>query len=271
MSYYQRRGRQSRSKNNLGLLFIGVAILAILSLYAFRAHLESKHVELDSETHCPVEGSPKYVAIVFDKTDSYNPIQKQFLKRFFTRFKTDIPTGTRIALFVINQKTKQQIQPEFVVCNPGTGEEASYWTANPTALRQQWQARFVQPLDDAIDEFMRPSVADNSPIFEMLQIVALSGYPTGTENADKLMIIVSDMLHHTPEWSHYKGEMDFNSLLEQPYYQKIRTDLHNTEIQILYLRREGAEKLQTKGHAYFWADYINSINGRVTLIEKIDG
>lgn len=255
----------------MGMLFTGIAFLVIVALYTSRALLDSNHIELDPITQCPIGGSPKYVAIVFDKTDAYNPIQKQFLKRFFTRLKAELPTGTRVALFVIKQKNENHIQPEFVVCNPGTGENASYWTANPAALHQRWQERFEKPLDKAIEEFMQPSTAESSPIFEMLQVVALSGYPTGAENAEKLMIIVSDMLHHTSEWSHYRNEVEFNSLLESAYYQKIRTDLHDTEVQILYVRRDGAERLQTKRHAYFWADYLNSINGRVTLIEKIDG
>lgn len=271
MSYYRRKQLKNSKKQGLGILYIGVAILIVVALYGTRAVLESGHVVVDPETLCPLDGSPKYIAIVFDKTDSYNPIQQQFLQRFFTRLKTELPTGTRISLFVIKQKNKNPIQPEFVVCSPQSGDDASYWTANPKALHQRWQDRFEKPLDQAIEEFMRPSSAENSPIFEMLQIVALSGFPPGSEKADKLIIIISDMLHHTPEWSHYRGEMEFKSLLEKPYYQKIRTDLHNAQVRILYVRRDGAEQLQTKRHAYFWSDYVNSINGRVTVIEKIDG
>ncbi|MCI0666725.1 MAG: hypothetical protein L0Y43_01570 [Methylococcaceae bacterium] len=271
MSYYLRKLRKNSGKHTLGLLYIGLAILIVIALYGARAMLESAHVAIDPDTLCPIDGSPNYVAIVFDKTDAYNPIQQQFLKRFFTRLKSELPTGTRISLFVIEAGAEKRIQPEFVFCSPQSGEDASYWTANPKALRKRWKERFEKPLDAAIEAFMRPSTAENSPIFEILQIVALSGFPPGSEKAEKLLIIVSDMLHHTPEWSHYRGETDVNGLLKTPYYHKIRTDLHDTEVRILYVRRDGAEHLQTKGHAYFWADYLNSINGRVTLIEKIDG
>ncbi|MGH8551272.1 MAG: hypothetical protein ACRERU_22230 [Methylococcales bacterium] len=271
MSYYRRKLRKNGRKQALGLFYTGLAILIVIALVGARAMLESTHVDLDPDTLCPVDGSPEYVAIVFDKTDAYNPIQQQFLKRYFSHLKSALPSGARISLFVIEAGNEKRIEPELVICNPQSGQDASYWTANPKALRKRWKERFEKPLDAAIEGFMRPASARYSAILEMLQIVALSGFPPGSENAGKLMIIVSDMLHHTTEWSHYRGEMDFNSLLKSPYYQKIRTDLHDAEVRILYVRRDGAEHLQTKGHAYFWADYLNSINGRVTLIEKIDG
>ena len=79
------------------------------------------------------------------------------------------------------------------------------------------------------------------------------------------------MLQHTSEWSHYRGQTDFTSLQKTSYYQRINTDLNNAEVNILYVRRDNMEKLQNKRHAFFWANFIESIGGRVTLIEKIDG
>ncbi len=270
MSYYRRK-HKAQSKHRLGLLYIALAIVVVITVFSIRILLESRHIVRDSKTGCPVEGSPSYVAIVFDKTDSYNPIQKQYLKRYFRRLKTQLPTHSQIALYVIKAKNKNRITPEVIVCNPGTGKNSSVWSANPTLLKKRWREQFEIPLDKAIEEFMRSSTADSSPILEMVQIVSLSAFPTGSEKSDKQMIIVSDMLHHTTEWSHYRKQFDFESLHQIPYYKKIRTNLHGTEVQILYVRREGAQKLQTKRHAFFWADYMHSINGKVTLIEKIDG
>ena len=118
---------------------------------------------------------------------------------------------------------------------------------------------------------MKPSEADASPIMEILQVVSLSAFPTESSDAKKKIVIISDMLHHTPEWSHYRGQMDFATLEQTPYFQRIRTDLQGADVQILYVRRNGMEKLQTKRHAFFWADYIDAIGGHLSLIEKIDG
>jgi uncharacterized radical SAM superfamily Fe-S cluster-containing enzyme len=65
--------------------------------------------------------------------------------------------------------------------------------------------------------------------------------------------------------------MDFTDLQNTAYYQRLSTDLQNAKVNILYVRRDGMEKFQNKRHAFFWADFIKSMGGQVTLIEKIDG
>ena len=179
--------------------------------------------------------------------------------------------GTHIALYVIDDKERKVIGPDFEICAPRTGNEANALYENPKLIRQRWLERFEQPLDRAIAGFMQPSKADYSPIMEILQVVSLSAFPPEANTAKKKIIIISDMLQHTPEWSNYRGQMDFGKLKDTAYFQRIRTDLHGAEVEILYVRRDGAEKLQTKRHAYFWADFIQAIGGKVTLIEKIDG
>lgn len=271
MSSYRRRRQKSRTGSTRGLIIITVVVGAICALYAVRFMVESSRVEIDRESGCPQAGSPEYVAVVFDKTDGYNRIQKQYLHRYFEQFKNSLRVGARVALFVIRSSSETSIRPEIVICNPGDGQAASYWTANPRMLKKRWVDQFERPLETAIDEFMRPAEATSSPIMEMLQIVALSAFPPGTEAASKRMILVSDMLHHTAEWSHYRKQMNFEELKNSGYYRKVRTDLHGTEVQILYVRRDGADHLQTRRHAFFWADYIHSVNAKLSLVENIEG
>jgi len=241
-------------------------------LVFFRYQLQDKQVSVDPETLCPISTpSPKYIALVFDKSDTYNTVQQHFLRRFFSEFKNNLLPGTQISVYVIDEVKTKQIEPYLVVCAPRTGEHANAFYENPRLIRERWQQQFEQPLDRVIDGFMQATKADYSPIMETLQIVALSAFPVGNASLDKQIILISDMLHHTPEWSHYRGQMDFTELQKSTYYQRINTDLQNAEINILYVRRDGMEKIQNKRHAFFWADYVESIGGRVTLIEKIDG
>jgi hypothetical protein len=44
---------------------------------------------------------------------------------------------------------------------------------------------------------MLPSKCEKSPILEILQVVALTGFPINMQDSQKKLIIVSDMLHHT--------------------------------------------------------------------------
>ena len=272
MPRYSKRKQAVRNKNVIGIVLILCVAIAFTALAFFRYGLQNDQVLLDSETLCPVEGgSPKYVALVFDKSDTYNNVQQHFLRRYFSQFKSELIPGTRISIYVIDNQQNKEIQPDFIVCAPRTGLDANAFYENPKRIQQRWQSQFEQPLDNAIEGFMLPGTSDFSPIMEMLQIISLSAFPPADSSADKQIIMISDMLHHTPQWSHYRGQMNFRDLEKSIYYQSINTDLQNAEVNILYVRRAGMEKLQNKRHAFFWADYIEAIGGRVTLIEKIDG
>ena len=272
MPRYRKRKQAVRRKNLLGFFLI-LSVLAVLVFLAFfRYELQNEQLAYDPETLCPIgTGSPKYVALVFDKSDTYNKIQQLFLLRYFTEFKAGLLPGTRISIYVIDDQKNKDISPDFVVCVPRTGNDANAFYENPKRIHKRWQHQFEQPLDLAIKGFMQAGQSDFSPIMEIFQHISLSAFPPGDSSAEKQIILISDMLQHTPEWSHYRGQMDFSALQKTNYYQRINTNLQNAEVNILYVRRDGMEKLQNKRHAFFWADYIESIGGRVTLIEKIDG
>ena len=272
MPRYRRRKQAVKRKNFLGLLLI-LCVLAVFAFLAFfRYDLQSQQALYDPETLCPIgTESPKYVALVFDKSDTYNKVQQHFLRRFFSEFKAGLLPGTRVSIYVIDDQKNKEISPDFVVCAPRTGNDANAFYENPKHIRQRWQQQFEQPLDRAIEGFMQAGQSDFSPIMEIFQHISLSAFPPRDSLAEKQIILISDMLQHTLEWSHYRAQMDFNALQKTNYYQRINTDLQNAEVNILYVRRDGMEKLQNKRHAFFWADYIKSIGGRVTLIEKIDG
>jgi len=272
MTRFRKRKETSRQKNLIGF-FVIVCVLGLISVLAFfRYQLQQNQVLLDPESLCPInKPSPKYVALIFDKSDVYNTVQQRFLKRFFTEFKSQLLAATKISIYVIDEANNKDISPYLVVCAPRTGEDANALYENPRLIRQRWQQQFEQPLDQVIEGFMQAGQSEFSPIMETLQVVSLSAFPVLEPTADKQIIIISDMLQHTPEWSHYRGQMDFSLLQKTSYYQRINTDLQNAEVKILHVRREGMEKIQNKRHAFFWADYIQSIAGRVTLIEKIDG
>jgi hypothetical protein len=192
------------------------------------------------------------------------------LHRYFENFKNSLTIGTKLILYVIEDK-KKEISPDFIICNPGTGEHSNQYTTNPSLIKKRWREKFENPLNTIIEEFLKPSTAQNSPIMEMFQVVALSAFPSTNDSVKKRIIIISDMLHHTPEWSHYRSQLDIGALKKTAYYQKVGTDLQNASVEILYVRRDGMDQVQTKRHALFWADYIESIGGRVVLIERIDG
>jgi hypothetical protein len=79
--------------------------------------------------------------------------------------------------------------------------------------------------------------------------------------------VVSDMLEHGPEYSQYRGPLDFEALRSAPYYRRVRTDLQDVEVEIFYIRRNGAEGIQGARHVEFWQDFF--IDQGATLIRVV--
>ena len=275
MSYYRHKQQQGRRKQWLGVLLLALVAVAVAALFGVKLLLEQRRPTLDPDTLCPVDGATGYLAIVFDKTDAYNPIQQRFLQRYFTAVQQQIAVGTRVSLFVVDGREQPGLAPELSLCNPGDGRQANALYENPALLQKRWRERFAQPLEQAIGNSITAARADRSPIFETLQAVALSAFPplaaSTVPTSPRRVILVSDMIQHTPQWSFYRGQNKLSALRASPYYQQVRTDLGGAEVQILYVRRERSEQLQTQRYALFWADYIASIGGRVTVVEHIDG
>ncbi len=265
--------RKKAKKQHLQGLIIGLITLLLVIGIAGAYYWTTKDAtKLDKITNCPVKGSPQYISVIVDKSDVFNPVQQAYLNKYFNEFKSSIPVGASVSLYIINDKPLENIKADFVICNPGDGSDANEFYQNPSKLRKKWETSFEKPLNDQISAFMQPSEAAQSPIMEMFQIVSLAT-PGEAKGKPKKLIVISDMLQHTAEWSHYRNQFEFESLKNTPYFNSVRTDLDGAAVEILMVRRDKYEKLQTKRNAYFWFDFLKSINADQSAIKitMIDG
>ena len=126
MPRYRQRKQATKRKNLLGLLLIVTVSCIFLFLAFFRYELINNQTLYDPKTLCPIDkASPKYIALVFDKSDSYNKVQQHFLRRYFSEFKNRLLPGTQVSLYVIDKMKDKHISPDFVVCAPRTGDGAN--------------------------------------------------------------------------------------------------------------------------------------------------
>ena len=75
---------------------------------------------------------------------------------------------------------------------------------------------------------------------------------TKTKNGNHL-IIISDMLHNSSDYSHYQSTPDINTFKESNFHKKINVDLMKAKINILYVLRSTSANLQNNNHKNFWA------------------
>ena len=86
----------------------------------------------------------------------------------------------------------------------------------------------------------------------------------------KRIIFVSDMLHHTEQYSHYRRSIDFESFAETPYSIEVKPYLNDVNIEVLYVVRAKDRNLQNRGHIAFWEDFVSNAGGDIVRVKTIN-
>ena len=268
-----RRKNNRTRKNVYGYLIIVASIAVVILLLGLRIYLSAKIDKIDENSLCPVEaGASAYTAILFDRSDQYNEIQKAELSKYFDALEKGLIIGEKVSIFLIDQNSPENIKPIFSLCNPDDGSASNPLYENPRLLKKRWEEKFGSKLNSILGEITKKSSSDISPILEMIQAVSVEGFPSNSDHKRKRLVIVSDMLHNMPEYSQYRDSVDMETLMARKhYFQHVRTDLRGVDVTILYIRREGAENLQNRRHAEFWARYVEEMGGTLVRVTRIQG
>ena len=208
--------------------------------------------------------------LLVDKTDILSFTQKEAFSitlRDIVEKRT--PEGYLLSLFVLGEDFKDNAKPLVELCNPGTGADKNELTANLKQLKKQYQERFLDQILGKSDMLIAATPAKASPIFEMLQLVSINGFRKHSVNGEKRLIIMSDMLHNTPQFSMYKGPVDHQTFTASDYGRKSYLELQDVEVEIHYLMN--TPQLQTKRNVKFWEDYFNKAGARIVAVQPLEG
>jgi hypothetical protein len=159
----------------------------------------------------------------------------------------------------------------FYRCNPGDGSDLNEFTGNPALARKRWQESFRAPLEKVLEHGLEPAPSKTSPIMGTIQNIAIERF-TGRANEwkPKGLVVVSDMLEHTPEYSQYSGNLSFERYRRSPAFAKFRTDLHEAEVTLLVVQRKTA-RVNSVELISFWHDWIKDNNGQFKEAVKLQG
>ena len=240
------------------MLLIGLSVVVIVVLGGLFAWFSADKVELD-DAFCPLDGPASVTAVMIDQTDQLNATQQSDVRNRLETIRDSIPKFGRLAIYTVGSDFEGLSAPDFALCNPGSGEELSRWIANPDLARRRWSTVFDKPLRAAFDAAISANAADQSPIFESIQALALAEFARLDDNAAKQLIVVSDLLQHTRDFTLYVSDphsSDFERLAASSYYGRIRTDLKGAAITILFLRRSAGLARWPKAHLGFWRDFL---------------
>jgi len=247
---------------------LALAVLGTIGAYVLFA---KKHrTTLDPETLCPTTGETSVTAVLLDGTDSLTEIQKALVRTRLADLKEALPIHGRIEVYTLGQVTGNLLRPEIMLCNPGRGSDVSQLTANPKRVEKVWRERFSERLDLALDRVLDTRGEKTSPLMESIQSVGATAF-AGARRASipKHLVIVSDMLQHTPGYSQYKGLGSFDSLQRTEYFRQVRPDLGGVDVTILYLRRPTRAGLQGGAHVTFWEAFFTAAGATLDHVVSI--
>lgn len=230
----------------------------------------SRDPPLDQSTMCPATGPLGHILLLVDKTDPLNFTQRQsFLAAMKELVETKVPEGHLLSIFVLGDKFEQSAVPLIELCNPGSDVGKSELSSNLKRLRKQYEERFVRPLEDAARALVAEEPAKASPIFEMLQLVGINGFRKHAVKGPKRLVLVSDMLHNTPQFSMYTGPADFESFESTDYAKRSQAELRDVSVELHYLMM--TPRLQTRRNQVFWERYFERAGARLSEVRRVEG
>ena len=197
------------SRHKVVLASLGILIaLTVLTGLGF-ALWYTEQLRVTPPDYCPTptwpqerEGFvvPGHTAILIDTS---NEIPTGNGKRAFDSIDSWIrntaPFLQRLSLYGLPASAADRTSLRCSLCVPKEGEEANYLYENEVFVEAEFR-KFLEALQAMFDELVGMPEAPQSPIIEtMARLVG------GNEDLDSI-ILVSDMLQHTPQSSFYRDE-----------------------------------------------------------------
>ena len=266
------RKKRKRAEDRIGIALIVLVVLAIVGGGAGYFYLQQSRVALDDTTLCPKGGAQTLTVVLVDRTDPLTTIRQAALRRRLEEIKDSVAQYGALQIYSVEPIGETLLRPVADLCNPGRGADIDPYFGNPRLVEKRWQEGFAMPIERLLDDLMQVDEADSSPIMESIQSIAVSILRgNATTKIPKRLIIASDMLQHTVEFSQYKGGLDFQEFRKSDYYHRFRADLRGVEVEIIYVRRDTRRAVQGKAHILFWRDYIRDQGGAVTRVIPLEG
>lgn len=250
----------SISKDKLGII---LSILALIILGSFITAYVTKSQEASSISHdagtayCHKDILPESTVIVIDHTDGINPTQKASLERRLWDVASNIEKNGSIRFYSVVLSDDKILSAEFELCNPGSEKDVSDWDGNKRLARKRYEKLFSGIVKEKMGEILSSDAASRSPIMKSVQAAVVNSF-IGGENtaAKKRLVLVSDLLEHSSDFSLYDNAPEFETFRKGNYWPSVKADMKDVEVTIFWLNRKGAEKFQKPQLKTFWQLYF---------------
>jgi hypothetical protein len=220
---------------------------------------------LNPATGCPKDQNYSAIfAVLLDTTDPLSSVQQEIINKKMDEFAEAVPRYGKLEIFTVRSSSVRLIEPLLQVCNPGRASDTNEWTGNPRLMEKRWHQKFMDPLDQSLNAALSKVISTNqSPIMEEIQQVSVQAFFETPPLTAKRLAVISDMLQNSAVLNQYRHPESFEEFQRNPAFVKVRPQLNNVEVTILYVRRTSQFKRQGVRHVEFWQSFFAASGARV--------
>jgi len=251
---------QNRKTIALGWAMLLTGVLSVGGLFAAPALFDGA-ARLDEASLCPVSRPPSvHVALLIDRTDPYDAIQRSQVSGTIDTLKRQLPVGGRLTVHVITADPAEAAAKALDLCNPGDGSVVDPLIGNPRRIQKRFEEGYAAPIEALLQSLMVAESAERSPIMEALATVAAFQDQT----LPRRIVVVSDLLQNSAAQSHYRDRADpAAALVTEPGLLLTDGRLQGVEISFVELPNARSTARQGPALAAFWRDLSLAAGARV--------
>jgi hypothetical protein len=253
------------------LIYIVLGLVLIAVMIGGGAYFKINAAKpINAETLCPAGGPEGHIVLLVDKSDPMTFTQRKDFDVIYEEIvKKRVPKGHLLSVYALSDNFKDTADPLIELCNPGDGSDISIKDGNPEKVAKVFRGKYVQPMLDRSIDLVTDKPGKASPLFEMLQLVTITGFRKNDVKGERRLIVVSDMLHNTPEYTMYKTVPKFHEFVNTNYAAKVMTDLSGVKVELQILMH--SPQLQKPSLVIFWEEYVFKAKGKIVVINPIQG
>ena len=111
----------------------------------------------------------------------------------------------------------------------------------------------------------------HSPILQGIQAIWLRYMDSKDISPadDRHLLIVSDLVQHTPGLSFYPKPLSFESLKANQQYQQVRVNLKRAKVEVLFLKHH--DGIQVDPLIRLWEQILDDMAGDLQKVERVTG
>jgi len=210
----------------------------------------------DPETGCRLDREdPVHTIVLVDQSDPFNATDLEWVRTLLDGEARSLPRHGRLTLVVPNSASPYDPVQAFTGCSPGSAAESNPIFQNPKMIAAAWERKFHAPLMVQADESLRDNVAPSSPLMEAMYTLADRPDFQGQVPVRR-MILVSDLMQHSPGFSMYKSGADASAWADSSLAD-MRAGLEGVEVVARIVPRQ-QYALPLGDVKAFWRDWFGA-------------